>query len=329
MPPATRPATAPARTRFVGAALRTAKMVTAKGTMAMIGIESRHSSHSLPRIMLFQCALGVLPRLIAPSSAITANGSTIVNGDIPCCAPGRASLVRYRTATPTTTSANATFNSRKITARVVVISARTPNPTNMRPSAITAPALTAMAIARPTKPRSTGSTFALSMATSSSVLNFRLPRDKGRKRAQAAVDVDLDTRFRDAAALRRLRYAPPFELHTLNRASNFFRQPSQEFPDVMGTLGACIVVVRQNLAFLVERHVCRHSGPAQIVDELVSGDGVHPGRQRLPGVVGVALEMNGQQHFLHQILGLRRAASEAGELALEIGSQPAAQPIEQ
>src|SRR5712664_2951653 len=37
-PPAMRPATAPARTRLVGAASRTAKMVTAKGTIAMIGI---------------------------------------------------------------------------------------------------------------------------------------------------------------------------------------------------------------------------------------------------------------------------------------------------
>src|SRR5882672_12802895 len=44
-PPAMSPATAPARTRLVGAALRTAKMVTAKGTIAMMGIESRHSSH--------------------------------------------------------------------------------------------------------------------------------------------------------------------------------------------------------------------------------------------------------------------------------------------
>src|SRR5438105_1439123 len=149
-----------------------------------------------------------------------------------------------------------------MTARVVVISARTPKPTNMRPSAITAPALTAMEIVRPTKPRSTGSTFALSMATSSSVLNFRLPRDKGRKRAQAAVNVDLDTRFRDAAALRRLRYAPPLELHTLDRAPHLFRQASQEFPDVVGTLGACIVVVRQDLALFVERYVCRRSGPA-------------------------------------------------------------------
>src|SRR5207249_7993240 len=83
MPPATRPATTPARTRLVGAALRTAKMVTANGTIAMIGIESRHSSHSSPRIILFQCELGAPPRLIAPSSAIAANGTAIVNGDIP------------------------------------------------------------------------------------------------------------------------------------------------------------------------------------------------------------------------------------------------------
>src|SRR5882757_3728513 len=94
IPPATRPATAPARTRLVGAALRTAKMVTAKGTMAMIGIESRHSSHSSPRIILFQCELGAPLRLIAPNSAIAANGTAIASGDIPRSAPGRASFMR-------------------------------------------------------------------------------------------------------------------------------------------------------------------------------------------------------------------------------------------
>jgi hypothetical protein len=43
----------------------------------------------------------------------------------------------------------------------------------------------------------------------------------------------------------------------------------------------------------------------------------------------VALEMDGQQHFLHQIFGLRRAATDPGEFALVIGSQPAAEPVEQ
>src|SRR5712672_324036 len=132
-----------------------------------------------------------------------------------------------------TTSANATFNNRKMTAWVVVRSARTPRPTSMRPSAITAPAVTAMEIVRPTEPRSTGSTFALSMVTRSSVFILGLPRDKGRQRAQPAVNVDLDARFRDAAALRRFRYAPPLELHALDRAPHFFRQASQKFPDVV------------------------------------------------------------------------------------------------
>src|SRR5882724_12290944 len=128
-----------------------------------------------------------------------------------------------------TTSANTTFNDKKMTAWVVVRSARTPRPTSMRPSAITAPAVTAIEIARPTKPRSTGSTFALSMATRSSVFILGLPRDKGRQRAQAAVNVDLDTRFRDAAALGRFRHTPPLQLHALNRAPPLFRQASQKF----------------------------------------------------------------------------------------------------
>src|SRR5882762_10265973 len=69
-----RPATAPVRTRLVGAALRTAAMMTAKGTIAMMGIERRHSSHSSPITILLQCELGASPRLIAASSTIAANG---------------------------------------------------------------------------------------------------------------------------------------------------------------------------------------------------------------------------------------------------------------
>src|SRR6266849_5376525 len=131
-------------------------------------------------------------------------------------------------ATPTTASANATF-SRQTAARVVVRSARMPSAASMKPSAITAPAATAMEIVRPTNPRPIGSTFVLSMATRSSVFIFGLPRDKGRQRPQPAVNVDLDTRFRDAAPLCRLRYAPPLKLHALDRAPHFFRQPSQKY----------------------------------------------------------------------------------------------------
>src|SRR5438552_5494025 len=114
---------------------------------------------------------------------------------------------------PTTAIAKASFNDKNTTARVVVRSARTPSATSVMPSAMTAPAATAMEIARPTSPPPTGSTFALSMATRSSVFMLGLPCDEGRQCPQPAVDVDLDAGFRDAATHRRLRDASPFELH--------------------------------------------------------------------------------------------------------------------
>src|SRR5882757_11212261 len=119
---------------------------------------------------------------------------------------------------PTTAIANASFKDKNTTARVVVRSARAPSATSVMPSAMTAPAATAMEIARPTSPPPTGSTFALSMATRSSVFMFGLPCDEGRQRAQAPVNVDLDTRFRDAAPLRRFSDAAPLELHARDRA---------------------------------------------------------------------------------------------------------------
>src|SRR5216684_128722 len=192
-------------------------------------------------------------------------------------------------ATPTTASANAIFNNRKTAARVVVRSARTPSPTSTKPSAITAPAATAIAIVRLTSPRPIGSTFVLSMTTRSSVFIFGLLRDKGCQCPQPAVNVDLDTRFRDAAPLRRLRDTPPLELHALDGAPDFFRQPPQKFSDVEGALGICVIVLCQHLSTLIERNTHSRSRPAQIVDELVSSDGVHPGGKWLPGFVGMAL----------------------------------------
>src|SRR6266851_671212 len=167
-------------------------------------------------------------------------------------------------ATPTTASPNATFNSRKTVARVLVRSARMPSAASMKPSAITAPAATAMEIVRPTNPRPIGSTFVLSMATRSSVFMFGLPRDKGRQRAQAPVNVDLDARFRDAAAHRCFGHAPSLKFYALDGAPHFFRQPSQKYLDVVRTLGIRMVVLRHGLRTLIERDACRRSSPAQV-----------------------------------------------------------------
>src|SRR5712664_529426 len=76
------------------AALRTAAMMTAKGTIAMMGMERRHSSHSSPITILFQCELGESPRLIAESSTIAANGTAGEIDEVLRSPPGRASRVR-------------------------------------------------------------------------------------------------------------------------------------------------------------------------------------------------------------------------------------------
>jgi hypothetical protein len=96
MPPATRPANAPARRRSVGAAWRTAHIVSAKGTMAMIGIDTRHSSHSSPATIRSQCEAGAEPRLTSASATITRNGR--MTSSVPCfgAPPGRDSLVGCR-----------------------------------------------------------------------------------------------------------------------------------------------------------------------------------------------------------------------------------------
>src|ERR1700676_3781959 len=111
-----RPARAPARTRSVGAAWRTAQIIIANGAMAMIGIERRHSSHSLPTIILSQWELGAVPRLIPASNAITTNGIAAKIDGVLSSPPGLVSLVRQIAATPTSTMANANLVTRKISA---------------------------------------------------------------------------------------------------------------------------------------------------------------------------------------------------------------------
>ena len=48
------------------------------------------------------------------------------------------------------------------------------------------------------------------------------------------------------------------------------------------------------------------AAPAQVVDQLVAGDGIHPRKQRLALVPGVALEMHGQQRLLNHVLHILR-----------------------
>src|SRR6266852_1729050 len=100
MPPAIRPARAPARERFVGAAWRTAQMTAANGTRVMMGIERRHASHWSPTFIGSERELGAEKRLLAAKSMILTNGKTmsVIGVSAP---PGREALFNARKASAT------------------------------------------------------------------------------------------------------------------------------------------------------------------------------------------------------------------------------------
>jgi len=60
----------------------------------------------------------------------------------------------------------------------------------------------------------------------------------------------------------------------------------------------------EEVVIVIQRIVQRFpAGPApQEVDHLVARDGMHPGRERLRGVIGMSLVVDGQQRLLHEIL---------------------------
>ena len=94
MLPETSPTNAPVRVRSVGAIWRTAQISTAKGATAMIGIDKRHSSQSLPVTMWSQCETGANARCTSETSMMTANGRTASPIEVFRSPPGRESRSR-------------------------------------------------------------------------------------------------------------------------------------------------------------------------------------------------------------------------------------------
>src|SRR5437763_2129112 len=61
---------------------------------------------------------------------------------------------------------------------------------------------------------------------------------------------------------------------------------------------------------------------AQVVDKLVSGDGMQPGLER-PGVIpAAALQMHDQQRLLHDVLAVLQASSRPRQAAPRHAAQP-------
>ena len=92
--------------------------------------------------------------------------------------------------------------------------------------------------------------------------------------------------------------------------------------DVERALDGGVVVARDQLARILDGYVGEGGARTpEMVDELVARDGVEPRRDRLANVVGVPSRVNRHQRFLDEVLRLRRGASGARELTLEIGPQ--------
>jgi hypothetical protein len=106
MPPATRPAEAPVLSRFVGAAIRTADVITAKGTTAMMGMESGHTSQRSPTIIWPQWETGTEIRFTPARAIKAANGTPSKNIRERSSPPGRACLSRRCQPRTVTTSPN-------------------------------------------------------------------------------------------------------------------------------------------------------------------------------------------------------------------------------
>src|SRR6266478_7050055 len=136
---------------------RTAHMIKANGTMAIIGIDNRHSSHWSPTIIRSQYALGANARLTAASSTIVANGNATQTIDILRSPPGRASLVSMIAVRTTVTIVKASFENKKTNARVVVRSVRKPKARRMTAVATRVPTAIAAPTTRNTYLLSTGS----------------------------------------------------------------------------------------------------------------------------------------------------------------------------
>lgn len=63
---------------------------------------------------------------------------------------------------------------------------------------------------------------------------------------------------------------------------------------------------------------------AEVVDELVAGEGIRPGREGKRAVVAVALQMHGKERLLNEILDLRRRGPDAArEVATKVPAEDA------
>jgi len=112
------------------------------------------------------------------------------------------------------------------------------------------------------------------------------------------------------------------QLHVLDETSLPVGQTLQQAVEV-GAQRAFLRIVRgEESAGVLEWDVSRPIPPAQVIDELVAGQGVCPGREWKRSVVGVTFQMHREQCLLDEILdfgggGTDSAAKVATQVAAE------------
>jgi hypothetical protein len=98
-----------------------------------------------------------------------------------------------------------------------------------------------------------------------------------------------------------------------NRQTLPVGQLLQQLAEVTPGIVSVIVGNRKYVEFIVQRiiELFPPRAPPQQVDQLVARNRMNPCRQRLTGILGMALVVHGQQGLLHQIFHVIRQPREA------------------
>lgn len=117
-----------------------------------------------------------------------------------------------------------------------------------------------------------------------------------------------DSRLGHAAGTRRLRNRQSLKLHVHDRQTLPVGQLRQQLIKVSPHIRSLHIRYRKHLEVFIQRLIEHFTSrpPPQQIDQLVTGNGVDPCRQRLRRIVGMALVMHSEQRFLDQVFNVIR-----------------------
>lgn len=98
----------------------------------------------------------------------------------------------------------------------------------------------------------------------------------------------------------------PVDLHAPDQPLRSLRQGVKHGIEVVAVISRLRgdSIIGDKVRDVINRQMFALSRPAQQVDQLVTRNGIHPGRQDLIGIIGDTARMDGQESLLHQVLRL-------------------------